>query len=172
MSNNILSIALLLLFATGPAYAQSDKGESAKDNRILLKIPYEDRKDLLHVMRNNLNNLGKMINAMADDDFNSVREIAKNMSFNKKKGKGLSRRGNAAFIAMGVKFHAEDTVAVMNAAKTKNRKATLAAMSNMVNTCVACHSTFRVTEWPDNKFYKRPEAKKLFLPKGFKMEGQ
>ena len=170
MNRNILIVASLLLFTAVPVYAQSSKEISEKDNRILLKIPYEDREALLHVMRNNLKNLGKMIDAVADNDFKSVRVIAKSMSFNKKKGKGLSRRGNAAFIAMGVKFHAKDTVVVMKAAEKKDRKATLHAMSDMVNSCVACHSKFRVMEWPDNKLYKRPEPKKLLLPEGFKVE--
>ena len=149
---------------------QPDKAVIPKNNRILLKIPFEDRENLLHVMRNNLQNLGKMIDAMADNDLDKVKKIAGNMSFNKKKGKGLSHRGNAAFIAMGVKFHAVDTIAVMKAAETKDRNATLHAMSSMMNTCVACHSTFRVSEWPDNKHYKRPEARKLHLPEGFKVK--
>jgi len=169
MGKNILSVILLLSIVAVPVYAQSDKEVGAKNSRTLLKIPYEDREDLLHVMRNNLKNLDKMINAMADDDFESVQRIAKNMSFNKKKGKGLSRRGNAAFIAMGVKFHAEDTVAVMKAAEKKDRKAILHAMSNMVNICVSCHSAFRVMEWPNNKIYKRPDPIKLNLPKEFKV---
>jgi len=169
MRNNILSLIILFLIASVPAYAQSDNENIVKNNRILLKIPFEDREGLLNVMRNNLKSLNKMINAMADDDFKEVQNIAKNMSFNKKKGKGLSYRGNAAFIAMGVKFHAEDTVAVMKAAETKDRKATLRAMSNMVNTCVSCHSIFRVMEWPNNKTYKRPTPMKLNLPKEFKV---
>ncbi len=168
MGKNFLSIAFLFLFVVALVHAQSDKEVGVKNERILLKIPYKDREGLLHVMRNNLKNLGNMINAMADDDFQSVQKIASNMSFNKKKGKGLSRRGNAAFAAMGVKFHAEDTIAVMKAAEKKDRKATLQAMSNMVNTCVSCHATFRLMEWPDNKTYKRPPPIKLKLPQGFK----
>jgi len=170
MSKNIRSVMLLLLLAAVPSYAQSVKKAGASDSRTLLKIPYKDREGLLNVMRINLNNLNKMINAMADDDFKSVHRIAKNMSFNKKKGKGLSRRGNAAFMAMGVKFHAEDTVSVMKAAEKKDRKATLRAMSNMVNTCVSCHSTFRVMEWPNNKIYKQPSPMKLDLPEGFEVK--
>ena len=170
MRNNILSLILFFLIASAPAYAQSNNEHIAKNHRTLLKIPFEDREGLLNVMRNNLKNLNKMINAMANDDFKEVQNIAKNMSFNKKKGKGLSHRGNAAFIAMGVKFHAEDTVAVMKAAETKDRKATLRAMSSMVSTCVSCHSTFRVMEWPNNKVYKQPSPMKLNLPNGFKVE--
>ncbi len=169
MNKNNLLILTLLLWTAFPLYAQSgrDTNNTKSDNRILLKIPYEDREDLTRTMRSNLKYLGKMIDAMSNDDFKSVQEIAEQMSFNKKKGKGLSRRGNPAFTAMGVQFHAVDTIAVMKAAETKERKATLHAMSKMVDTCVACHSTFRVMEWPDNKIYKRPEPTKLILPKGY-----
>ncbi len=162
--------AFILLFAAFPLYAQSDKEiNNTSTKRILLKIPYEDREDLMRVMRINLKNLGKMIDAMATNDFKSVKTIAENMSFNKKKGKGLSRRGNSAFTAMGVQFHAVDTVAVIKAAKKNDRKETLHAMSQMVNSCVACHSTFKVMEWPDNKIYKRPEPTELILPNGYKV---
>ncbi len=144
---------LILLILCFPTYAQNHESEDTANNRVLLKIPYEDRDDLLHVMRNNLNNLGKMIEAMANNDYASVQEIAEKMSFNKKKGKGLAHRGNKAFTAMGLQFHAVDTIAVMKAAQKKNSKTTLQSMAKMVNTCVACHSTFRVTEWPADKAY-------------------
>ena len=165
-----ITFSFLMLFSLS---AQTDpdnetsKTTSAK--RVLLEIPYSDREGLLRVMRGNLINLGKMINAMSTDDFDTVQQISEQMSFNKKKGKGLARRGNKAFTAMGVQFHAVDTIAVMNAAKSKDRKETLQAMSKMVTTCVACHSSFQVMEWPDNKIYKRPEPTELVLPEGYEI---
>ncbi|WP_294106641.1 hypothetical protein [Thiolapillus sp.] len=165
------SLVVALFLCVFPnVYAAPDKDtglSSETNNRILLEIPYMDREDLLGVMRLNLESLGKMVNAMANDDFRSVQEIAEQMSFNKKKGKGLSRRGNPVFAAMGVRFHAIDTIEVMKAAETKDRKATLYAMSKMIDTCVSCHSTFSVIEWPDNKIYKRPKPIKLVLPKEY-----
>jgi len=149
-----------------PVLAASGENVHQTENRTLLTIPYEDREDLLRVMRKNISNLGQMINAMADDDYKTVEAIANKMSFNKKKGKGLARRGNPAFTAMGVQFHALDALAVIKAAKSKNRKATLHAMSKMVSTCVACHATFRVMQWPDNKVYARPKPTPLILPPG------
>ena len=171
MNRNNLLIAFVFLCAIYPAHAQSDNvmNKNKSSNRTLLEIPYEDREDLMRVMRANLKSLGEMISAMAKDDFKSVQEISEKMSFNKKKGKGLSRRGNPAFTAMGVQFHAVDAIEVTKAAENKDRKATLRAMSNMVNSCVACHSTFKVMEWPENKSYKRPEPTKLILPKGYKI---
>jgi len=58
---------------------------------------------------------------------------------------------------------------VKKAAGAKDRKATLRAMSTMVSTCVACHSTFKLVEWPDNKTYERPEPVPLDLPPDVKI---
>lgn len=156
------AVALLLGFSV-ISNAAEDK---PKDKRVLLEIPYQDREDLLRVMRKNLASLGKLIDAMANDDFESAAETADKMTFNKKKGKGLARRGNDAFTAMGVQFHAVDALEVKKAAEAKNRQRTLNAMSNMVSSCVACHATFKVVEWPDNKIYQRPEPSELNLPPG------
>ncbi len=134
--------------------------------RRLLKIPYQDREHLLHVMRNNLANLGRLIEAMSKDDFKTVEKITGEMSLNEKKAQGLSRRGNPEFAAMGLTFHGSKVLAVKKAAETGNRKKTLRAMADMVSTCVACHATFRVTEWPDNKHYQRPRSIPLVLPPG------
>ncbi len=144
---------LSAVIAFSPPALASSKEVAQSDHRILLPIPFQDRDHLLHVMRNNLANLGRMIDAMSEDDFEAARAIADKMSFNKKKGKGLAQRGNPEFTAMGVHFHALDTLAIKNAAEQKDRKGTLRAMSKMASSCVACHETFRVTEWPDNKVY-------------------
>lgn len=170
MTIKLIIVSFCLLFSL---QAKSDTNTPTSNhtasNRTLLKIPYQDRENLLHVMRNNLNSLAKMIDAMSNDDYQRVQKIAEQMSFNKKKGKGLARRGNPAFTAMGVQFHAVNTIDVMKAAKSKNRKATLQAMFKMVTTCVACHANFKVMEWPNNKTYPRPKPTPLVLPKGYKI---
>jgi len=148
------------------ALAEPGKQTVQKNQRTLLKVPYQNREHLLHVMRNNLANMGKLIHAMAEDDFTAVEAIANKMSLNEKKAQGLARRGNPAFTAMGVQFHGKDALVLKDAAKSKDRKRTLRAMSSMVSTCVACHATFRVMEWPDNKFYTLPKPTPLVLPKG------
>ena len=138
----VTTFSFLMLFSlSAQTDSDSEAHNSTSAKRTLLEIPYSDREGLLRIMRGNLESLGKMIEAMSNDDFDAVQQISEKMSFNKKKGKGLARRGNKAFTAMGVQFHAVDTIAVMNAAKSKDRKATLQAMSKMVTTCVACHSS-------------------------------
>ncbi len=149
-----------------PALAGSDKQTPQANKRILLTVPYQNREHLLHVMRNNLANLGKLIDAMAKDDFKTVEKITSKMSLNEKKAKGLSLRGNPAFTAIGLQFHGLKVPAVKKAAHARDRKATLRAMSRMVKTCVACHATFKVVEWPDNKSYSQPKPTPLILPQG------
>jgi len=163
-------LLVTMLVATGclsqPVLSETGKKASKAGTRTLLTIPYQDREHLLHVMRNNLANMGRLINAMSDDDFKTVEKIALKMSLNEKKAKGLTRRGNPAFTAMGVQFHGRDALALKHAAESKDRKRTLRAMSKMVSTCVACHATFRVMEWPNNKFYTQPKSTSLILPQG------
>jgi len=173
MDNKKRCFSLLLASVLGavsafsqPVLAETGKKALKPGNRTLLKIPYQDREHLLHVMRNNLANLGRLIDAMSKDDFKTVEAIANEMSLNKKKARGLSRRGNPAFTAMGIRFHGLDTLAVKKAAEARDRKGTLRAISSMVSTCVACHATFRVMEWPDNKPYTQPEPTPLVLPPG------
>jgi len=162
----IASILGVVSILSQPMLAESGKKALKPDKRTLLTIPYQDREHLLHVMRNNLANMGRLIYAMSQDDFKTVEKIADEMSLNKKKAKGLSRRGNPAFAAMGVRFHGLDTLAVKKAAEARDRKGTLRAMSRMVSSCVGCHATFRVMEWPDNKSYMQPKSTPLVLPPG------
>lgn len=160
---SVVGVASIL---SQPVVAEQARKTQEMDNRTLLTIPYEDREDLLRVMRKNLTSLGEMIDAMAEDDFKTVEKVADKMSFNEKKGQGLARRGNPGFTAMGVQFHAVDAIAIKKAAETKNRNGTLRAMSRMVSSCVACHESFKVIEWPNNKIYKRPAPSPLVLPPG------
>jgi hypothetical protein len=162
----LASVLVAISALSQPVLAESGKKALKADKRILLTIPYQGREHLLHVMRNNLANMGRLINAMSEDDFKAVESIAKEMSLNEKKARGLARRGNPAFTAMGVKFHGKDALALKHAAESKDRKRTLRAMSGMVSTCVVCHATFRVMEWPDNKSYTQPKPTPLILPSG------
>jgi cytochrome c556 len=151
---------------SGPAAAQ---GAKPADNRTLLTIPFEDREDILGVMRGNLDQVKQMVGALAKDDFETIEKVANEMTFNKKKGDGLAIRGNAAYTAMGVQFHAVSTVELKEAAHAKDSKRVLRALNATLTACTACHATFKVTEWPDNKTYARPAPIPLNLPKGAKI---
>jgi len=148
-----------------PAFAAGAEA----DNRVLLTIPFADREDLLRVMRGNLIQVKQMLEALAENDFAGVEKVANEMTFNKKKGDGLAIRGNAAYTAMGVQFHAVRTMALRDAARAKDGKRVLRELSATLDTCTSCHATFKLTEWPDNKTYARPAPIPLNLPAGAKI---
>ena len=158
----ITAVALLLL--GGGAHA-AETG-TASDARTLLTIPFEDRDDLLRVMRGNLDQVRQVVEALAKDDFAAVENIADQMSFNKKKGDGLARRGNPGFSAMGVQFHAVNAAALKAAAQSRDRARTLTALGTTLGTCTGCHAAYKLVEWPDNKTYAQPAPVPLKLPEG------
>lgn len=161
-------IALGLTYAS-TGFAETPQKKSPEADRVLLKIPFEDREDLLRVMRGNLNQVKQMVGALAEDDFETIEKVANEMTFNKKKGDGLAIRGNAAYTAMGVQFHAVNTVELRDAARAKDGKRVLRALNTTLTTCTSCHATFQVMEWPDNRSYTRPAPIPLNLPEGAKI---
>jgi len=164
---SLASVAISIAAAAAlPALAAA--GAEA-DKRVLLTIPYEDREDILRVMRGNLNQVKQMVGALAEDDFATIEKVANEMTFNKKKGDGLAIRGNAAYAAMGVQFHAVNTVELRDAARAKDGKRVLRALNTTLSTCTSCHATFKVMEWPDNRSYARPAPVSLELPPGAKI---
>ena len=73
MSNKNRWFSLMLSAVLGtvgilsqPVLAESGKKGHKPDNRTLLTIPYQDREDLMGVMRRNLASLGGLIDAMAE----------------------------------------------------------------------------------------------------------
>jgi hypothetical protein len=151
-----------------PAFAAGTTGAET-DNRVLLTIPYEDREDILRVMRGNLDQVKQIVGALGEDDFATIEKVANEMTFNKKMGDGLASRGNPTYAAMGVQFHAVNTVELRDAARAKDNKRVLRALNTTLTTCTSCHATFKVVEWPDNRSYKRPASVPLELPPGAKV---
>lgn len=72
-----------------------------QDQRTLLTIPFEDREDILRVMRGNLDQVRQIIEALSRQDYAAIERIADQLSFDRKKADGLARRGNAGYAAMG-----------------------------------------------------------------------
>jgi hypothetical protein len=162
-----LFVSILLLSALPVASFAADA--PAKDPRTLLTIPFEDREDILRVMRGNLDQVRQIIEALSRQDYAAIERIADQLSFDRKKADGLARRGNAGYAAMGVQLHAVGAQALKKAAQTHDSTATLSALGNVLATCVACHGSYRVTEWPENKTYRRPPPVPLTLPEGVRI---
>ena len=160
----LLFVSVPLLSALPAALPAADA--PTQDQRTLLTIPFEDREDILRVMRGNLDQVRQIIEALSRQDYAAIERIADQLGFDRKKADGLARRGNAGYAAMGVQLHAVGAQALKKAAQTRDTAATLNALGNVLATCVACHGSYRVTEWPDNKTYRRPSPVPLTLPEG------
>jgi hypothetical protein len=135
----------------------------AEDNRILLKLPYKNREDLLKGMRNNNFLMEQILLALSQNNFKKVEKIASSWLLNPKKSQNLPYRYDPNFIALAVDFHTNGAVDIIKAARTKNMSKTLESLSFALNRCNACHESYRVTEWPETK-YPEPTAIPLKIP--------
>lgn len=169
----MLALAATLLGAFGlaaNASAEQPAGKGqAEDKRVLLTIPFEDREAMKREMRNNLEQLRRMVVAFAENDFETIAAVADEISLHKKRSQVVVRRGNADFTAMAVQFHGVLAPEIRKAAETKDPKRVASAMDTAMRACVACHERFKLTEWPDNKSYTRPDPIPLNLPEGAKI---
>lgn len=172
MKKTTAAVAALIL-ATGitPGIGLGDQPAAtpAKDTRVLLTIPFEDREAMLKEMRTNLEQVRRLFVAYVESDFGAIEKIADEISVNRKRAQVVVRRGNPEYTAMAVQFHAGNTMEIREAARSKDPKRVATAINTALQACVACHATFRLTEWPDNKIYPRPDPIPLDLPEGAKI---
>ena len=137
---------------------------NAEDKRVLLKLPYDNREDLLKGMRNTNFLMEQIIRALGQNDFNKVERIASVFLLDTKKSGKLPYRYDANFIALAVDFHTTGTVEIIRAARKKDMSQTLQSLANFYSRCNSCHEAYRVVEWPDKK-YPEPKAVPLNIPK-------
>lgn len=166
--NAVAFSALLLAAGMTPVAGLADQPAPSpvKDTRTLLTIPFEDREAMMAEMRNNLEQVRRLFVAYVANDFAAMEKIADEISVHKKRAQVVVRRGNPTYTAMAVNFHAGHSMAIREAARSKDSKQVAAAINEALQACVACHATYRLTEWPDNKAYARPDPIPLVLPAG------
>lgn len=162
----VAALALAAGIAPGIGLADQPAAAPAKDTRILLTIPFADREAMLGEMRTNLEQVRRLFVAYVESDFGAIEKIADEISLHRKRSQVVVRRGNPAYTAMAVQFHAGNTMEIREAARSKDPKRVATAINTALQACVACHSVFKLTEWPDNKSYPRPDPIPLDLPEG------
>lgn len=160
--------ALALVLTAGAARAEAPAAP-ATDTRTLLTIPFEDREAMMAEMRNNLEQVRRLFVAYVQNDFAAMEKVADEISIHRKRAQVVVRRGNPTYTAMAVNFHAGHSMEIREAARSKDLKRVAAAIDTALQACVACHATYRLTEWPDNKTYARPDPIPLVLPPGAKI---
>lgn len=153
----------------GAGIAAQPPVKATKDPRILLTIPYEDREQMMAEMRTNLEQVRRLFVAYVESDFAAMEKIADEISIHKRRAQVVVRRGNQAYTDMAVNFHGGNSMEIREAAKSRDLNKVAVAVNTALQACVACHATWRLTEWPDNKTYPRPEPSELRLPPGAKI---
>lgn len=130
--SGVLALAVTLLGAFGLAtIARAEQPEEigqTADKRVLLTIPFEDREAMKREMRNNLDQVRRMVVAFAENDFETIAAVADEISLHKKRSQVVVRRGNADFTAMAVQFHGVLAPEIRRAAEAKDPKRVASAM--------------------------------------------
>ena len=106
-------------------------------------------------MRDHLVVVMEVLQALANEDFEAVERSTERIAYSTRMGRMCGRMGAAAagFADMGIFFHrTADTI--IEAARKKDTKATLTAVSNTLATCAACHESYRqelvsINDWQE-----------------------
>jgi hypothetical protein len=95
-------------------------------------------------MREHLEAIQSIVSALIKDDFAAVEQAAKRIGYSKQMEQMCTHMGAGApgFTELALHFHrTADTIG--EAARFKDRKATLSALDRTLQTCTSCHAQFR-----------------------------
>lgn len=146
MNAKTLSILAIVLWLAGAAVITSmyigGNTEQATDGREAVNLSTAEREFVLGEMRQMLASVQGIVSAVAEDDMQSVQEIALAIGSAEVRNvpKSLMLKLPQDFKTMGTENHLEfDEVA----AETKNGgKAVLSRLGELMINCVACHESF------------------------------
>ena len=116
--------------------------ETMNDSRISLQLNSMQKQHQLINMRSHLEAVQTIINLLSKDEYDKASEVAYNKLGSTTKMRMMCASfGNKEFETMGLDFHnsADEMSEVF---KTKDKDKSLEALSNTMNYCVSCHSTF------------------------------
>ena len=147
----IVAAFFVLLIAAGCAgmdMRMHRVGSSAPaDDRTELKIPDEMKLMQKKMMRAHLATIGRIVEALSEDDLEEAGEIArKNLGWNPEEerrcAKVAAMSGEKDFFALGRAMHekADEFVAYTT---DWDKPGSLKALSELIGTCNACHRRFR-----------------------------
>lgn len=144
----LLTISILL--NTGLIYKfffQGEKAILAKDGRTEIKMKKENREFVMTEMRGFLESVQTINKGIAKNDPKIIEKVAENSGSCKIDAvpQGMIKALPFGFKQMGFETHALfDEIAKM--AKEKyDRQQTQEKMNQLLNNCVACHKTYKIT---------------------------
>ena len=113
------------------------------DSRISLNLNAMQKQHQLSNMRSHLEAVQNLITLIANDDFDKAAEVAYTKLGSTTKMKLMCASfGNKQLEDLGLNFH-KQADKMSEVIKTKDKKKSLQALSNTMNSCITCHATFR-----------------------------
>lgn len=121
------------------------------DGRLAVQLTKDERNALLLEMRTWLQSTQAVLKAVSDKNFEEVHRVAKisGMSAEADTPASLFRKLPAAMKALGFDTRKKFDEIADDAIKLRNPEHTIKQLSNTMNSCIACHSTYRFTESVD-----------------------
>ncbi len=135
-------VAILFLSALLPAVTLAANG----DNRAVLSLKADQHRLVLQEMRELLAGSQKIVDALANGDFDSVAQAARAM------GTGMAQSSEhelhhalpERFMQLGMSMHQGFDRLADDAQSTRNAQNTLKELAENLSKCVACHKTYRL----------------------------
>jgi cytochrome c556 len=129
--------------------------QGAGDTRKPLFLPMMMAEHQKQNMRDHLAAVQAIVDALARDDMDGVAKAAARMGYSEAMGQMCEHMGAATpgFTAIALSFH-HTADAIGEAARRGDRQAVLTALDRTLQTCVACHATYR-QEIVDEATWKR-----------------
>ena len=156
---NKVSFLLLVIIFTSPAWSQHsahdynmsllNKGMSivqvtAVDSREPVKMTKEMAEHQLKNMRDHLEVITAIVDAMADKNFEEMRKESVRLASSPEMKKMCNNMGKATpgFTEMGLALHSAAD-GLVHAAKKKNYDKFVKNLGATLHTCTSCHSSFK-----------------------------
>ena len=142
----IIVVLLLVIAAMAYTFIVAGSTEKAEDGRLAILLEPTERALMLREMRSFVTGLQLISDALSRDDMKGVAKVAREMGTAKAHDVPLAMLGKLplGFKTLAFSVHGGfDTIAI-DAETIGKPKHTLAQLSDVLQKCVACHSSYQV----------------------------
>ncbi len=137
---------------------------SEPGKRIVVKLPFNDREEILSGMRKYLKITERMLREISTKNYSEVERLISKIEMDKDRLYRISKRENLSFMELAYRFHSVEVQNIKNAAKEKNQDKLILAISNFIGSCNHCHDRYQLIEW-GGKDYPAAIPNKKFIDK-------
>jgi len=127
-----------------PASCPMQAGKPTKDHRMPVPLPRHMAEHQLTQMRDHLAAIQEVMSAVSSGDFAAVEHSAARIGSSEQMSRMCGHMGAGApgFTEMALSFH-RTADSITEAAKKRDSHAVTRSVAATLQTCVACHSTYR-----------------------------